>query len=377
MGAWETYKLGDVTEINADTYKSSENWKEAYYLDTGSITDGKIDALQLFSIAELPSRARRKVLKGDIVYSTVRPALKHYGRLFTPPENMLVSTGFAVIHGKNGVADTGFLYYWLAQPRVYNFLHALGAQQAATYPAVSDNDVRALEISLPPLEEQERIAGVLGAYDDLIAVNERRMALLEEAAHRLYRDRFVTHVDPTWPLRPLGEVAEFTMGQSPESRFYNTERKGLPFHQGVGTFGVLFPKEEVYSSEYSRTAQPGDILFSVRAPVGRMNIADKNCALGRGLSAIRSRSGHQTWLFLALKNLFVKENMIGNGAIFASVTKDDLSNVEILAPPSTVVADSNNILSPYFEAIGVLARENALLREGRDKLLPRLLREEA
>ena len=265
-----------------------------------------------------------------------------------------------------------YLRYFLS----YQRLLFKKSKRGAAIPHLDRTLFANLSLDLPSLEEQERIAGVLGAYDDLIAVNERRIALLEEAAHRLYRDRFVTHADPDWPHRPLGEMAELTMGQSPESRFYNTEQKGLPFHQGVGTFGVLFPKEEVYSSEYSRTARPGDILFSVRAPVGRMNIADKHCALGRGLSAIRSKSGHPAWLFLALKNLFVKENMIGNGAIFASVTKDDLANVEILSPPSTVVANSNNVLSPYFEAIGVLVRENALLREGRDKLLPRLLREE-
>lgn len=395
MAAWKTCKLGEVAEVNPETYKATDRWEKVYYLDTGSITDGKIDSFQIFSSDGLPSRARRKVKAGDIVFSTVRPALRHFGRLFQPPKNTLVSTGFAVIRGKSGVSDTGFLYYWLAQPWVCNFLHALGAQQAATYPAVSDEDVRSLNVSLPSLSEQERIAGVLGAYDDLIAVNARRMALLEEAAHRLYRERFVTHADPAWPSRPLGEVAEgehtnlawrkcplgelasVTMGQSPESCNYNVEQVGLPFHQGVGTFGAWFPQEEVYTSKYSREAYAGDILFSVRAPVGRINLADKHCAIGRGVAAIRSVSGRQAFLFQLLREAFVREDMIGNGAIFASVSKDDLLRLEVAVPPEHVEADLDKQLTPYFEAVGVLARENALLREARDGLLPRLLREEA
>ena len=248
---------------------------------------------------------------------------------------------------------------------------------------------------LPSLSEQERIAGVLGAYDDLIAINTRRMALLEEAAHRLYRERFVTHADPAWPSRPLGEVAEgehtnlawrkcplgelvsITMGQSPESCNYNVEQVGLPFHQGVGTFGAWFPQEEVYTSKYSREAYAGDILFSVRAPVGRINLADKHCAIGRGVAAIRSVSGRQAFLFQLLREAFVREDMIGNGAIFASVSKDDLLRLEVAVPPEHVEADLDKQLTPYFEMVGALARENALLREARDGLLPRLLREEA
>ena len=96
-----------------------------------------------------------------------------------------------------------------------------------------------------------------------------------------------------WHHKTLIEMAGITMGQSPKSIYYNLDRKGLPFHQGVRDFGSRFPSHKVYCTVQNRLAEPGDILFSVRAPVGRINIAKDRIIIGRGLAAIRSRFGQQ------------------------------------------------------------------------------------
>ena len=155
---------------------------------------------------------------------------------------------------------------------------------------------------MPPIDEQIAIRQVVALYDDLITTNQRRIALLEDAARRLYREwfvhlRFPGHesvpvkdgVPEGWAKLPLGDVAEITMGQSPESKYYNTDGDGLPFHQGVSDFGHRFVKHEAYTKQATRIAEAGDILCSVRAPVGRLNFTRDKIAIGRGLSAMRSR----------------------------------------------------------------------------------------
>ena len=94
------------------------------------------------------------------------------------------------------------------------------------------------------------------------------------------------------------------MGLSPKSEFYNETGEGLPFHQGVTDFGERFPTDRVYCTVQKRIAEVGDILFSVRAPVGRINVANKKIVIGRGLSAIRSKSGDQVFILQQLKDKF-------------------------------------------------------------------------
>jgi type I restriction enzyme S subunit len=163
------------------------------------------------------------------------------------------------------------------------------------------------------------------------------------------------------------------MGQSPESKFFNEDGEGLPFHQGVTGFGDRFVRNETFTSQASRFAQAGDILCSVRAPVGRLNISREKIAIGRGLSAIRSKAGHQSLLLYQLKALFVEEDMIGGGAIFASVGKKELFAQELLQPDSATAEEFNRLVGEIDQQIETLTLQIAKLKNARDLLLPRLI----
>src|SRR3989442_4559299 len=189
---------------------------------------------------------------------------------------------------------------------VYYFLHALDFKRfdvGNSNPTLNRNHIHDLAISIPPPSVQVSIADVLSAYDDLMENNRRRMQLLEEAARLLYREWFVrlrfpghehtrlAHgISEGWEKKSLGELAEVTMGQRPESKFYNELGEGLPFHQGVADFGDRFVTSRIYTTALNRVAEVGDILCSVRAPVGRLNITLNKIVIGRGLAALRSRS---------------------------------------------------------------------------------------
>ena len=147
----------------------------------------------------------------------------------------------------------------------------------------------------------------------------------------------------------------------------------MPFHQGVTNFGQRFPTDKVYCTAENRIAQEGDILFSVRAPVGRMNIADKKIVIGRGLSAIRSITNSQSFIFLQLKEKFKEEDSMGGGTIFKSVTKSDMLGIDLISPPQPMVDLFGEIINLIFSELGILTKKNQNLRQTRDLLLPKLI----
>ena len=245
-------------------------------------------------------------------------------------------------------------------------------------------------IFCPPISAQRKIAAVLSAYDDLIENNTRRIKILEDMAQTHYREWFVHFRFPGhenvpmvesplgpipqgWEVKQLGEMCDVLMGQSPKSEFYNETGEGLPFHQGVTDFGQRFPTDRVYCTVQKRIAEVGDILFSVRAPVGRMNVANKKIVIGRGLSAIRSRSGEQAFILQQLKDRFQEEDTMGSGTIFNAITKSDLLSIQFLKPTKSIVTNFEETAEPISLELTNLTMKNANLRQTRDLLLPKLI----
>ena len=203
--AWRSVRLGDVAHVNTSTYSPKEKWPFINYLDTGSITENRISMIKHLVSGQdkIPSRARRKVDPGDIVYSTVRPNQRHYGFLKEVPDNFLVSTGFAVLTAREGLADTEYLYWYLTQDRVVDYLHLIAEDSTSAYPSIRPADLESLTILLPPLNEQQAIARMLGALDDKIRLNRRMSETLEQMARAMFKRHRAGLVDshPDSPLK--------------------------------------------------------------------------------------------------------------------------------------------------------------------------------
>ena len=243
-----------------------------------------------------------------------------------------------------------------------------------------------LDIPCPNVDIQGRISESLGMIDNLIENNQKQIKLLEEAAQRLYQEwfvklrfpghekvKFVDGVPEGWRVQILSEIADVVMGQSPKSEFYNQEKQGLPFHQGVGSYGTRFVQDDVFSTSYTRIAKAGSVLFSVRAPVGRLNITKNEIVIGRGLSAMNHRNGHQSFLFYMLKERFFKDDIVGNGSIFASISKNELLGQKFLVPDEQTIKQYEFLVSQMDKKIEFLDNKLTLLVEARDRLLPKLM----
>lgn len=172
---WKEVKLGDVCQTNLKTYSVKDNWEFINYLDTGNITKNKISEIQLYdsNLDKIPSRAKRIVEIGDIIYSTVRPNQHHYGIIKNKISNLLVSTGFTTITPNNNFADRRFIYYYLTQQRITDKLQTLAEQSTSTYPSIRPIDIEQIKINLPPLTIQQKIASILSALDDKIELNQK------------------------------------------------------------------------------------------------------------------------------------------------------------------------------------------------------------
>lgn len=281
-------------------------------------------------------------------------------------------------------ANPYFMYYKISSHyRDFVHLKSGGAQLN-----LNGKRLKEFQVEIPPLTVQQNIASILSAYDDLMENNVKRIKLLEEAAQHLYKEWFInfrfpgsekkpidkkSNLPEGWEKKPLKETCNLTMGQSPKSEFYNEKKDGLPFHQGVTGYRDRFVKHSTYCTKETRIAEAGDILCSVRAPVGRLNISPDKIIIGRGLSAIKNKSNFQSFQYYQLKSHFFQEDMIGGGAIFNSVTKKVLESQELLVPNKTIIENFEKIVSPMDKQIKSLVLQNDSLKEARDLLLPRLM----
>lgn len=286
---------------------------------------------------------------------------------------------------KNVEADLDYIYYFLSQD-VVKLQLANKAGGAANQANISSLDIKNLEFPCPNVKIQRKISKILKTYDDLIENNQKQIKLLEEAAQRLYKEWFVDlrfpgyentpiidGVPKGWKEQTLADIADVVMGQSPKSEFYNEQKNGLPFHQGVANFATRFVDDEIYSTSFTRVAEANSILFSVRAPVGRINITKNKIVIGRGLAAINHKFGYQNYLFYLLKERFFKDNLIGNGSIFSSISKDELLAQKFMIPVDSLVKYYNHIAENIDLKIFALDTQIKVMIEERNRLLSKLM----
>lgn len=206
-----------MIKTNISSIDKNFTFDDLLYLDTGSITENRIEQIQNVKISEAPSRARRLVKDGDIVYSTVRPNQKHFGFITNPPENLVVSTGFTVISSIPEKSDSKFLYYFLTQEQITNELQQIAEHSTSTYPSIRPENIENLSILLPQLPEQKEIAAILSSFDDKIELLRKQNETLEKTAQTIFQEWFGKYsiddeLPEGWRVGRLSEIATFLNG---------------------------------------------------------------------------------------------------------------------------------------------------------------------
>ena len=275
------------------------------------------------------------------------------------------------------------------------------------------SDIERVEIPLLSLNEQRTAARILSALDDKIELNRRMNQTLEGMARALFKSWFVgfdpvrAKMDGRWspgeslPGLPahlydlfpdslvdseLGEIPErwsagilddyfnLTMGRSPPSDTCNDEGRGLPFFQGSADFGLRYPRNRKYCTAPARVAHADDTLVSVKAPVGAMNMAWDECCAGRGVAALRHKTGSRSftyYLVWSLRHDLKQYEQVGT--MSGSITKKQLETLPIVEPPTRLVGCFEACVSAWDERIRLNTSESRLLMLQRDALLPKLV----
>jgi len=190
----------------------------------------------------------------------------------------------------------------------------------------------------------------------------------------VWNDKLKREIPEGWSDGCFSDIANITMGQSPDGSSYNEEGNGVIFYQGSTDFGIRFPSVRMYTTAPTRFAKCGDILMSVRAPVGAVNIANADCCIGRGLSAINAKIGTITYIYFVIHYLKVRfDNLNSAGTTFGSITKDELHGLPVVVPSDDVLKLFESASKPIFDMQMNIGQEIEGLTLQRDELLPLLM----
>lgn len=394
---WKEVRLGDVCEI-----KHGFAYKGKYFSDTPTcdilVTPGNFTLSGGFKLDKPkfyngPVEKDYILSKGDLIvtmtdlsknidtlgYSALVPEVKG----FTFHHNQRIG----LVENIANNVDKYFLYWIMRTPAYQSFIatHSSGTTVHHTSPKGIGNYV----FKLPPLDDQRRIASILSSLDRKIELNNKINADLEEMAQAIFKNWFVDFepfkdgkfvdselgmIPEGWKVGRLEDIAEITMGQSPAGNSLNENREGMMFYQGSSDFGFRFPSIRVFTTEPKRLAVANSVLFSVRAPVGDINVAKEECCIGRGVASIKSKYGHDSYLFYTMKSLHkLFDSFDGEGTVFGSINKKTLSAIQILLPSEGIVEQFNDVTSSFDNRIRCLSEESSRLSLLRDTLLPRLM----
>jgi type I restriction enzyme S subunit len=217
---------------------------------------------------------------------------------------------------------------------------------------------------------------------------EKTKELKRSLMHKLFREGTrgaklkkteIGEIPENWEVVKLRntEVAELIMGQSPPSSTYNTRKQGLPFLQGKAEFGEIYPKPIKWCNHPLKIAEKGDILLSVRAPVGDVNLAPFRCCVGRGLAAIRPKSKlNGVFLFnylILYKSRIERES---TGSTFKAVRKSNLENFQIPLPSLSEQREIAEILQTVDQKIEIEQKKKALYEKLFKTMLNKLMKGE-
>lgn len=383
---YNTTYIGDISNINANSYSSSENWEYVNYLDTGNITKNKIDEIQYIdlSVDKLPSRAKRKVIKNSIIYSTVRPNQQHFGFIDKQPENFLVSTGFAVIDINPDIANPKFVYYYLTQDKITEGLHALAEQSVSAYPSIKPSDVGNVKIFLPDLTTQEKIAKVLSSLDDKIELNNKINQNLEQQAQAIFKSWFVDFENPKRKTCKAEDYFNISIGKTPprkEPEWFSQnsiDKKWISISD-MGNCGVFI----LNSSEYLKNSAidkfnivlvPKDtVILSFKLTVGRVAITNEEMTTNEAIAHFKTDNKKiKEYLYCYLKN-YNFQTMGSTSSIATAVNSKIIKSMPFIIPTDDEIENFHQIMKFIFEKIRINQIENEKLTQLRDTLLPKLM----
>ena len=362
--------LEEILDYRGKTPKKSEVGIPT--LSAKSVKNNHIDYSLCYYIS--PDEYKRFMVRGfpkvgDVLLTTEAP-MGQVARL--DRNDVGIAQRLLTLRGKQGVLDNEYLLYFLQSSIGQSLLKA--RETGTTVTGIKQVEFRKIQIDIPEITAQRKIGSFLRILDQKIELNNKINENLEKQAKAIFRHMFIDNINSNCKKGTLSDIADITMGQSPNGSSYNNDGNGTIFFQGRAEFGFRFPSVRLYTTEPKRMAYLNDILMSVRAPVGDINVAHDDCCIGRGLAAIHSKSNHQSFVLYTM--FFLKKQLDifnSEGTVFGSINRNSLNDMPILIPQNELLDEFEKIVAPMDLAIRNNSDEIFRLQNIRDILLPRLM----
>ena len=404
MAAWPTKRMDQLCEIT-----SSKRIFAADYVSEGvpfyrgrEVTEkykGNLDvSTELFITEEKFAEIERKFgapKLGDLLLTSVGTLGSVY--VVKPGDRFYFKDGNLTWFRNFKGLDSQFLFYWIGSPQGKAELQkcTIGSSQSAFTIVL----LKGIEIALPPMPVQQRIATILSAYDELIENSLRRIKILEAMARGLYREWFVHFRFPghenhprvasalgeiprEWGVKTIQDFGKVVTGKTPSKANAGFFGVNVPFVKTPDMHGNLFilgTNESLStagaSSQANKTLPVGSICVSCIGTIGVVSITTADCQTNQQInSVVLAKSEYREFLFLRLQEAKqALENLGSNGATMGNVNKSKFESMEVVAPTDALLVDFHRLTQPMFKSILRLTRQIQNLRQTRDLLLPRLL----
>lgn len=390
-------KLKEFFELNP-TQNANKHKDFINYIDTASVENGVLTNIEFLS-CNFPSRAQRIVKYDDILYSTVRPNLRHYYHYRKNYDHLVASTGFVLIRNKNAENySTRFLFYYLSSHSVVKYLSNIAELSQSTFPSFSPKDLDKIDLPELTIEKQTKIASILSAYDDLIENNNKRIKILEQMAENLYKEWFVRFRFPGyetaefengipkgWEIKCADTLFDITIGKTPNRKIfdYYCDRpincKKWASITDIGNSEVyICDTKEYLTNEAVKNCKmiivpKGSILLSFKLSVGKVGITDCEMCTNEAIAHFYINDDRmREYLFLFLRN-FDYSKLGNTSSIGTAVNSKIVKKMEIMVPQKQLLQLFHIMLKPIFSEISLITKQNQNLIKQRDFLLPRLM----
>lgn len=380
-------KLSQLADLNIGNLSKKDNFETINYLDTANITEGIIDIIVEYELKDAPSRAKRKIKYNDIIYSTVRPNLKHYGIIKKCKENDIVSTGFTVITCHNDV-NPDYVYTYLTLPFITDKLASIAEGSVSTYPSIRPKDLGNIEIKRLGDKAENKIASLFTMYNDLIQNKKQEISILEKSIEEIYKEWFIKY---RLPSDDNINLVEF----SPKGWIYGDDNKMfIPDtwkYDSLSCLGEFVRGKNITSEKMIE----GDIPV-ISAGINPSGYHNESNVKGKSLTISASganagflkynlndiwaadcsyyKNDDNIWFIYSSLNFLKKAlNNLQVGSAQPHVYPKNINKLKIIIPEKKYIYMYQKKVDPLFLKINILEKEIKKIIEQKNLLLPRLM----
>lgn len=371
-------KLGEIADISAGGTPKRSNptyWKNGNipWVKISDVKGKYLEKTEEFITEDGLNNSSAKLFKKGTLLYTIFATIGECAIL-----NIDASTNQAIagINVKSEKVLTEYLYY---------FLKSIKNTVVNTGRGVAQNNInlsilKNIDVPLPEIEVQKKIINLLNKSNELVIKRKAQIEALDQLTQSVFLEMFGDPLrnNKNLPVVPLSNLAEIIMGQSPKGDSYNTKGDGTPLLNGPTEFGKTYPKEKQWTTSPKKICFKDDILFCVRgATAGRMNFADKEYCIGRGLAAIRCNNKNDIpFVYQTLKFLYKYFQSTSNGSTFINIDKKTLQNVPVLQVDNVQLEKYFTTIKKIEEQKKVLSESVLLLEENYNSIMQRAFKGE-